>query len=149
MLLFTRKQRVGWGETGFRCFFLSRFLIFAAGPLFSARLYRPKALLAQATWREKRYVISAFILHFESPLPDALLPESEQVLQKQKCSGSNLIKAMKINIWRPSIKLVWRVCFICVFNSCRTNAGIFYARCKGTFLKKIFLCFRRAQGAMQ
>ena len=57
--------------------------------LFSARLHWPKAFLAQATWREKWYVISAFILHFESPLSDALLPESEQVLQKQKCSGSN------------------------------------------------------------
>ena len=91
--------------------------------LFSARLHWPKAVLAQATWREKRYVISAFILHFESPLPDALLPESEQVLQKQKCSGSNLIKAMKINIWRPSIKLVWRVCFICVLCYATRMAG--------------------------
>ena len=55
----------------------------------------------------------------------------------------------KIHIWRASIKLVWRVCFICVFCSCRTNAGIFYALCKGTTFKKLFVFLRRALGAMQ
>ena len=150
MLLFTRKPRVGWEETGFRRFFLSRFLIFAA-----ARLHWPRDLLARATWREKRYLTSPFHLLTISYLSLYLalrvstswhlLPESEQVLQKKTAPEA----IFKINIWKASIKLVWRVCFICVFCSCRTNAGIFYSLCKGTTFKKIFLCFRRVLGAMQ
>ena len=89
-------------------------------------------------------VISAFILHFESLLPDTCF------LSLSRCCKKTAPEAtVKINIWRASIKLVWRVCFICVFCSCRTNARIFYALCKGTTFKKNFLCFRRALGAMQ
>jgi len=153
MLLFTQKPRVGWGETEFRRFFLSRFLIFAA-----ARLHWPRAVSMQRLRDGKKISYIPFAStddKLSQPLSCTsslyfLTPASWvwAGVAKKKMLRKQLKKAMKINIWRASIKLVWRVCFICVFCSCRTNAGFFYALCKGTTFKKIFVCFRRAQGAM-
>ena len=100
----------------------------------SSTLTQSLACTGYATGKQISYIPFAFtddklsqpLSCTSSPYFRRLLPESEQVLQKKTAPEATF----KLNIWRASIKLVWRVCFICVFCSCRTNAGIFYALVK-------------------